>query len=69
MFAVKGLWNERPSDWPTDVTYKDPNNGEKISKIRKMVYHVEFLKFMSFVCFVVKRLSNRGTRFESFPCS
>ena len=23
MFAVKGLWNESPIDWHTDVTYKE----------------------------------------------
>ena len=30
--TVKGLWNIRPYDWPQDVPYKDPNNGEKVSK-------------------------------------
>ena len=33
LILVKGLWNEKPPDWPADVPYKDPNNGEKISKL------------------------------------
>ena len=27
--VVKGMWNEKPKDWPDDLPYCDPNNKLK----------------------------------------
>ena len=32
VFTVKHLWDERPSDWPLHIPFKDPNNAVKDGK-------------------------------------
>ena len=32
LFTVKHLWDERPSDWPGNIPFKDPNNAVKDGK-------------------------------------
>jgi len=32
LFVVKHLWDEKPSDWPPHIPFKDPNNAVKDGK-------------------------------------
>jgi len=32
LFVVKHLWDEKPTDWPTHIPFKDPNNAVKDGK-------------------------------------
>ena len=34
-FAVRGMWTDRPENWPTDIPYCDPNNKKDSGKPKK----------------------------------